>query len=110
VYLKENVKPGETIGINNLGIIGFVTKAYIFDFFGLMNYTSAAFYPVKECGDKSIQYQIPSELIEFSKPNWLILSGHTEITPCFRESKWFKENYEFNHGNGVEIYKLVNQK
>lgn len=109
-YIKENIKPGETVGVNNIGIIGFVSNAYIFDFFGIVNDVSPAFYPVKdECADKNALYVVPPTLIKYSVPDWLVFSEGRELVSCFRESDWFRERYDFVYndisGNGY-VWKL----
>ncbi len=94
-YLNENMKPGETIGTNSLGVVGFTVDAYVFDFFGLMNYDSVAFYPIKDpCLDKSVQFVIPPDLVKFAMVDWIVTGGESEFVKCFREGKWFKKNYE----------------
>jgi hypothetical protein len=106
-FLKENVREGERVGVNNIGIIGYTSKAYIIDFFGLVNQDSYAFYPVIECADRNIQYIIPPNLIRHFEPEWLVLSGETELTPCFRDSKWFKDNYSLIYSKAGFVYRKI---
>jgi hypothetical protein len=93
--LRQNIAPGESVGVNNIGGIGyFIGGAYIFDFFGLTNDYAFAFYPVEgECVDKSRQYLIPPNLVMHTMPDWLFLAGEGELDPCFMQGRWFKENY-----------------
>jgi hypothetical protein len=94
-YLKENVKKGEKIGINNIGGVGYFTNAYIIDFFGIINDYAYAFYPVEsKCANKNLQYLIPPNLVVFTKPDWLMIGGEGELDKCFMEGKWFKKNYK----------------
>jgi hypothetical protein len=107
-YLKTNVLKGERVGVNNIGIIGYVSGAYIIDLFGLVNEVSPAFYPVIDCADRSIQYLIPPALIDHFHPEWLVISNESELTPCFRESRWFADNYTLAHRVGTgRIFKSL---
>ncbi len=109
-YLKDNVKDRETVGVNNIGIIGYISDAYIIDFFGLVNNDSPYFYPVNECVDKSIQYIIPPNLIQHFSPDWLVVSGETELTECFKKGKWFKNNYQLDQSiSSARIYRKSNE-
>ncbi len=107
LYLKENVKDGESVGVNNIGIIGFTSGARILDFFGLVNIDSPYFYPViHECRDKQAQYIIPPNLIMHFSPEWIYVNGDSEMVECFKTSKWFSSNYELKHRvSGATIYK-----
>lgn len=93
--IKKLMKEGETIGVNNIGGIGYITKAPIIDFFGLTNDYASSFYPaVGLCVDKQRQYSIPPNLIMFTTPDWLVLGGEGELDPCFMKSRWFTEHYK----------------
>ncbi len=109
-YLNSNLKSGETVGISNIGIVSFKTKAYIVDFFGLVREDSVYYYPIKNgCFDKNELYVIPPELIKSSLPNWLV-AGDGEMDPCFRKSAWFDKRYEerFRIGS-LGVYYSVNK-
>ncbi len=110
-YIRLNKKQSDTVGVNNIGIIGFVSGAHIIDFFGLVNNDSANFYPVlSDCRDKDSQFVIPESLIIYSKPDWLIISGDNELVPCFRNSRWFEVNYlESKKISSGTIFKLINK-
>jgi hypothetical protein len=102
-YLKSHMKSGDTVGLDNIGIVGYYTGAYIVDFFGLINDYASGFYPIKDsCVDKTQLYSEPVELVRFTMPDWVILSGTEKNEPCFDQSKWFKSNYAKVYINGVE--------
>ncbi len=93
IYVKNNMSPGDTVGLSNIGIVGYITHAYIVDFIGLVNNYSVKYYPIEgDCVDKAQLYTISPELIKYTKPKWLIASDG-EMEPCFREGDWLKENY-----------------
>lgn len=106
-FLKQNTKSGERVGVNNIGIIGFVSKLKIVDFFGLTNDFASKFYPLSSiCRDRNIQYQVPPNLIEFARPEWVVFSGESEMLPCVKSSKWFKNNYTLIWQDYGLIYKI----
>ncbi len=83
-YLKDNISSGDKVGTNAVGIIGFLTGAYIFDFYGLMNYDATAFYEIKEyCKETAFSYTMPSNLIIYAKPDWLVATEN-ELVSCFK--------------------------
>lgn len=102
-YLNVNIKPDDTVGLDNIGVVGFYTKANIIDFFGLVNDYAAGFYPITDsCADKNLLYSEPLALVKFKTPDWVILAGKEENEPCFNQSQWFKSNYARVFINGVE--------
>lgn len=93
-YILAHEKPGETIALSNIGIVGYVTGAPIIDTIGLTYPLSSAFYPWSDsCRDMANLYQIPPALIKDLKPDWIV-SGTAELTPCFKGSSWFTKHYE----------------
>lgn len=93
-YLRAHAKPGETIALSNIGIVGYITDAPIIDTIGLTYPQSSAFYPWSDsCRDMSNLYQMPPALIQATQPDWLV-TGATELTSCFKESAWFKGHYQ----------------
>lgn len=108
-YINANKKQGDTIGVNNMGIIAYYTGNYLYDFFGLVNDYAYAFYKERElCASQTVMYVIPPSIMH-TKPDWLVLSGKDEISPCFQESRWFRNNYQFEKEiNGGFVWKLKN--
>lgn len=106
-YLKSRVKDGEVVAVNNIGIIGYTSEAYIYDLFGLVNPEAPFFYPVTDkCRDRSAQYLIPPELVLHKNPDWLVLSGENELSNCFKNSRWFANQYQMvDWGGAAIIYK-----
>ncbi|MFZ2523635.1 MAG: hypothetical protein WAW92_04590 [Minisyncoccia bacterium] len=94
-YVRERMKPGESLGVNNIGVLGYyLPEIYIVDFFGLTNDYAVDFYPVDgECIDKTRQYNVPPKLVQFKEPDWVVLAGEGELDPCFIQGAWFKERY-----------------
>lgn len=107
-YLNNKLQKGDTVGISNIGIVSFETKAYIVDFFGLVRPDSVLYYPIKNgCFSENELYVIPPDLVKDSKPDWLV-AGDGEMDPCFLKSKWFNLNYseDFRIGS-LGIYKYT---
>jgi len=94
-YIRSKISKGETVGINNIGILGYSLFDYkIIDFFGLTNDYAASYYPPEgKCIDKSRMYSIPPKLIVFTAPDWIVLGGEGELDPCFIKDKWFQGKY-----------------
>ncbi len=107
-YLNENIQKGQTVGISNIGIVSFKTKAYIIDFFGLVREDSVLYYPIENgCFDKNELYVIPPNLIKSSVPDWLV-AGDGEMDPCFKNSSWFLNKYkEKFRSESVGVYKFI---
>jgi hypothetical protein len=106
-YLKDRIQPNDSIGISNIGIVAFETKAKIVDFFGLVKEDAFLYYPIKNgCFDKNELYVIPPDLIKASTPEWLVF-GDNEMDDCFKNSLWFNKNYtqKFRTGD-FYIYKI----
>lgn len=58
-YLRSHIGPNDTIGLSNIGIVGYETNARIFDFIGLVTPKSPSFYPLPAaCRDRSQLYQV----------------------------------------------------
>ena len=106
-YVKDHMHSGDSIGISNIGIAGYLTDAYIVDFFGLVNDYAVNYYPIKGwCPDASSMYTIPPQLIKDTKPKWII-AGEKEIDPCFYKSGWMQKNYEVAYVvNTSSVWKL----
>lgn len=99
-YIKEHIQSGERVGVADIGIIGYVTKAPIVDFIGLVTPESVRFYPIDEkCTDRSRLYIIPPRLIEETRPEWLVAS-EDQLSSCSLESEWFTTSYEKVHERG----------
>ncbi len=107
-YLSKHLKDNQTVGISNIGIVSFETKAKIVDFFGLVRPDSVLYYPIKNgCFKKDELYVIPPDLIKDSRPDFLV-AGDGEMDPCFKKSSWFKNNYKENFRIGsLGIYSLT---
>lgn len=91
--LKKIIKNGDRIMINNYGVIGYVTNAYILDPFGLINNDTLRFYPISpECNKKGQMFVYPAIMIEEFKPE-IIVATREEISDCFSEDNWFEKNY-----------------
>lgn len=111
-YIKDNMSPEDTIGLADIGIVGYVSGAKIIDFIGLVNSDSVSYYPVKAgCFDKNELYIIPPELIKEKKPVWLV-AGLNSLDRCFIESDWFSKNYNIvdDLQYGAKVWRLNNNK
>ena len=106
-FIKAHQAPGDTVGAGDIGIVGYVTGAYMVDFIGLVNSQSVTFYPVKDACVPNWQfYMTPSKLIEATQPTWLI-SAPTQIDPCFLASPWFTARYGVAYTNAqFTVWKL----
>ncbi len=110
-HIKERMVPGDSVGINNIGVLGFYLKGVkIVDFFGLVNDYATSFYPVEgECVDMSRMYNIPPKIILFTVPDWVVVSGE-ELDPCFVKGDWFKKTYkkeDFTLDFGATIWRKI---
>lgn len=110
-YIRKNMTEGDTVGVNNIGVLGFyLNDVKIIDFFGLVNDYASEFYPVNgECTDKSLLYNIPPNLVMFTEPDWVILSGKGELEECFIRGDWFSKRYqkESIEVEGALLYKKI---
>jgi hypothetical protein len=106
-YLRDHVQPGEKVGISNIGIVGYISQAYILDFIGLVNSDSVNYYPiVNGCIDASQQYVIPPKLIMDKQPEW-IAAGDAEFDRCFIHDPWFTSRYSPVYSVGTaRVWKL----
>jgi hypothetical protein len=92
-FLNENALPQDTIGLSNIGIVGWVVDRETIDFIGLVRNDSVKYYPIKdECPPSGSLYTIPPKLIEDSHPTWLV-AGEGEMQSCFLRSDWFGQHY-----------------
>ncbi len=107
-FVRDHQIQGETVGLSNIGIVGFITRAYIVDFIGLTRPDSVFYYPAEgECIDKTQLYTIPPKLIQASRPDWLI-AGDGEMDPCFRSGTWFTKQYVPVYSVGTaRVYKKI---
>jgi hypothetical protein len=110
-YISDRMQPGDSIAINNIGIIGYVLpNVRIIDLFGLVNDYAFRFYPAAGgCVDTSRLYGIPSSLVMFAMPDWLV-AGDRELDPCFVRSQWFSSHYALEDYPGpaeVTVWKKI---
>lgn len=93
-YLRDHMKEGDRIALSNIGIVGYETHAYIFDFIGLVTPPSVAHYPLPAiCLDASALYQIPPSLIMQANAGWIV-AGEGEMPACFTRTPWFTSRYQ----------------
>jgi hypothetical protein len=106
-YVKDNMEPGDKVGISNIGIVSFITNAYIVDFIGLTNRYSVHYYPIEsDCLDRNQQYVIPPKLIQDTMPDW-VLAGEGEMRDCFYQSTAFTSQYKKAYSVGkAHVWKL----
>lgn len=89
-FLSSVIKEGESVGIADIGIVGYVTHAYIHDFIGLVSPDSVAFYRENECMPRNAFYTIPPHLIEHTSPTYVV-GRKDQISPCFYAESAHKE-------------------
>jgi len=94
LYVRDHKKPGDVVGLSNIGIVSYtLMDTYIYDFIGLTQKDTLRFYPVQdECLVKN-QYVIPPLMIKEIQPDWII-AGEAEWVPCFVEGEWFLSRYK----------------
>jgi len=108
-YLKRNAGANDTIGISNIGIVGYEVDGKIIDFIGLVRNDSLKYYPIKDDCPRSGQlYTIPPEMIKDVRPTWIV-AGEKELQSCFAASDWFKRHYVLAEKirNGLNIWKYT---
>ncbi|MEI7720135.1 MAG: hypothetical protein WCI89_02925 [bacterium] len=102
-FIATHQAPGDTVGAGDIGIVGYITGAYIIDFIGLVNSQSVTFYPVKDaCAGQWQFYMTPPKLIEATQPTWLI-AAPSQMEPCFLASPWFTSHYREAYKNNAQI-------
>lgn len=83
-YIGAHALPGDSVGIADIGIVGYLTQARIIDFIGLVSTSSVGYYPVgAEC--RAGFYTIPGKLIDDARPDWLV------VNPAQFDRCWLKE-------------------
>lgn len=93
-YIKDHKFPDDTVGLADIGIVGYVSEARIEDFIGLVNTYAVEFYPVSEpCKVTGSIYTVPPQLVMHTQPDWLV-SGVEQMSPCLLGSDWFKDTYD----------------
>ncbi len=93
-YIAEHMKAGDRVGLSDIGIVGYTTKAYIIDFIGLTNRTSFALYPVHStCEQEKKFYMVPPAAIVPTMPEWIVQEVG-QMDDCFLMGGWFTEHYE----------------
>jgi len=105
-YINENKKEEDTVGLGNIGIVGYITKLHLIDFYGLVSPDSLRFYPIiDDCKEEKKLYVIPPEIIKYTKPNWIVAG--VEMQGCFMDSGWMQKNYDNAYEyNGLIVWHL----
>ncbi len=81
-YLKEHIREGESVGIADIGIVGYMTGAYVHDFIGLVSPSSVAFYRPQSCIPTDSFYTIPPLLINHTNPDYVV-GRKDQLGACF---------------------------
>ena len=104
LYIKEHKKPGDTVGLSNIGIVSYtLLDTYIYDFVGLTRADTLQYYPITdECLVKN-QYVIPPQMVQDMQPDWIIAS-EAEWVPCFVTGEWFLSRYKAVYSVGTSAY------
>ncbi len=93
-YIRSHMQPGDSIGLADIGIVGYHTNAYIADFIGLITSDSVAFYGhAKECRPKDKLHVIPPLLIEYWHPTWVVTGYDYGGWSCSPGYEWFLAHY-----------------
>ena len=106
-FIKSEMNQGDSVGLADIGIVGYVSGAQVVDFIGLVSSDSVYYYPVSDaCVNKSELYVIPPRLVFDKRPDWIV-AGINTMEDCFLSSKWFKDNYRLAKViSGAYIWKL----
>lgn len=109
-FIKKNMNSNaDSVGLADIGIVGYYTNAHILDFIGLVKGESVHFYPgrVDGCHNPTELYVVPSDLIKTYKPKFLVASDNT-MDSCFIKSDWFLNNYNFVfQSGGAKVWQVV---
>lgn len=107
-YIAENAQEHETVGIADIGIVGYVSGLYVHDFIGLVRPDSVSFYYPQECIPKNTFYTVPPLLIAYTSPDWFV-SRKDQISPCFYSLNLYLEySLVFVDESGmVEVWKKI---
>lgn len=99
-FIRTHMRPGDRVGLADIGIVGYTSGAYIIDFIGLVRYESVFFYPIQNsCASKTELYVVPPALIRASQPEWLV-AGDNSLDPCFVKESWFRKKYAMVYVSG----------
>ncbi len=103
-YLNEqNIQPTDTVGIADIGIVGYATKAEVIDFIGLTNTYAVEYYPVEDdCNSERTFYLVPPKLIMNQVPLWLV-ANENQLPRCFVLSDWFIQHYTKMYENPTAV-------
>ena len=106
-FIKEHARPTDSVGIADIGIVGYVTNRPLIDFIGLVSPDSVAYYPVPaSCVRPGELYTIPGELIQTTKPNWVVVSGN-QLDTCLAGAEWWTTTYVLVEDTGTkEVWQL----
>ena len=70
--LKPIIQPGQVLAAGDVGVLGFVTDAYILDTVGLNSAQTLDYYPIP--ADQYVtNYAIPTQLILQEQPDWIVI-------------------------------------
>ena len=95
LWLKENVKPGDSVFLEALGYIGYFSNAKMMDWPGLVS------REVVNAEKKKVAGEYES-ILKKTKPSWLVLrpNYYTNLS----KSDWFNDNYK-----AVKIFDVRDQ-
>ena len=72
LQIKPLLRPGQVLAAGDVGMLGFVTDAYILDTVGLNSGQTLGYYPIP-AESYVTNYAIPTRLILEEQPDWIVI-------------------------------------
>jgi hypothetical protein len=100
--LQDQIQPGQTLAAGDIGVLGYVTQAHIFDTLGLITPQASKYYPLIESAYVG-NYAIAPDLINDYRPDFIVfpeIYGRKTLL----EDPQFLESYDLMKTIPTDIY------
>jgi hypothetical protein len=100
--LTPRLEDGDQLAAGDIGVLGYLTDAYILDTVGLITPGSSEYYPLPE-EQYVINYAIPTDLILAEKPEFIVVL-EAYIRETLLKNDMFKEQYQLLSTLDADLY------
>ena len=100
--LAPRLEDGDQLAAGDIGVLGYLTDAYILDTVGLITPGSSEYYPLPE-EQYVINYAIPTDLILAEKPEFIVVL-EAYIRETLLKNDMFKEQYQLLSTLDADLY------